>query len=408
MSSISVAGDTSGSVTLSAPAISGSTVLTLPTTNGTVLTSGSTSGISGSAISTGTVAEAYGGTGTNTGYYGFKNRIINGAMVIDQRNAGASFTPTTSTAYGSCDRWGAYVSQNSKMTVQQIADAPTGFTYSLKVTSSSAYTLLAGDYFVINQRIEGYNVADLAWGTASAKTVTVSFWVKSSLTGTFGGAIQSANRYNAFTYTINSANTWEQKSFTVTGPTDGTFNTGNTTGVYLTFGLGVGSTYSGTANFWSTVDYESATGAVSLVGTNAATWQITGIQLEKGSTATSFDYRPYTTELQLCQRYYYVAASGSSKAIGMGSYQTATYMEGTVSFPVEMRTGPSIVCVTGTDYYGIYRSNAFDYVNVFQQEYQSTLCSTIYNNTQASGTTGNAGWIATTNANAKLSFDAEL
>ena len=240
--------------------------------------------------------------------FGFRNRIINGAMVIDQRNAGASVTPTAD-GYYSCDRWAVGVPQASKFTIQQNAGSvtpPVGFKNYLGITSTSAYSIVTGDAFRVQQIIEGFNVADLGWGTASAATVILSFWVRSSLTGTFGGSLMngSANRAYPFSYTISAANTWEQKTITIAGDTSGTWATNNTAGVWLSFGFGVGSTYSGTTGSWSANTYLSATGATSVVGTNGATFYITGVQLEKGSTATSFDYRPYGTELALCQRYY--------------------------------------------------------------------------------------------------------
>ena len=237
----------------------------------------------------------------------FRNRIINGAMVIDQRNAGASVTPTN--AQYLVDRWQANLSQASKFSVQQNAASvtpPVGFTNYLGVTSLSAYSLGSADFFNVQQKIEGFNAADLAWGTANAATVTLSFWVCSSLTGTFGGVLRNsaANRSYPFSYTISSANTWEQKSITVAGDTSGTWLTTNGIGITVSFNLGTGTTYSGTAGSWAGTNYASATGATSVVGTNGATFYITGVQLEKGSTATSFDYRPYGTELALCQRYY--------------------------------------------------------------------------------------------------------
>lgn len=243
--------------------------------------------------------------------FGFKNRIINGAMMIDQRNAGASVTtPTTSSFIYTLDRWNYYVTQGSKFTVQQNAGSvtpPIGFSNYLGVTSTSAYSVVSGDLFSLNQPIEGFNTADLAWGTANAKTVTLSFWVYSSLTGTFGGSIlnNAYNRSYPFTYTVSSANTWTQISITIAGDTTGTWvGATNGVGLRINFSLGTGSTYSGTAGSWSGSQYWSATGATSVVGTSGATFYITGVQLEKGSTATSFDYRPYGTELMLCQRYY--------------------------------------------------------------------------------------------------------
>jgi hypothetical protein len=245
-----------------------------------------------------------------TPYTAFKNRIINGAMVIDQRNAGASVTITnTSVVTYTIDRWFAFGTVASKFSVQQNAGSvtpPLGFSNYLGVTSLSAYSIGSGDSFSIGQYIEGFNTADLGWGTANAQTVTFSFWVRSSLTGTFGGSLRNdaANRSYPFTYTISSANTWEQKSVTIAGDTSGTWLTTNAAGIRVGFGLGVGATLSGTAGAWAGSNYVSATGATSVVGTNGATFYITGVQLEKGSTATSFDYRPYGTELALCQRYY--------------------------------------------------------------------------------------------------------
>ena len=227
MAAVVITGDTSGSVTLQAPAVAGTTTLTLPSTSGTVLTTASTTGISGSAISSGTVAEAYGGTGTTTGYYGFKNRIINGAMTINQRA-----TSVTDTGYVT-DRWQYAASVASKATVSQDTSVyPAGFNASLKVLSSSSYSVGSGELFAIKQAIEGFNFADMTWGTANAKTITISFWVYSSLTGTFGGALQNGaqNRSYPFTYTISAANTWEQKSVTIAGDTSGTW-VGATNGV---------------------------------------------------------------------------------------------------------------------------------------------------------------------------------
>jgi len=236
---------------------------------------------------------------------GFKNRILNGGMVIDQRNAGASVTLID--GIYTLDRWFAAENTDGTATAQQDTSAPTGFVNSTKITITSADTSLgATQYLQFGQYIEGFNCADFGWGTASAATVTLSFWVRSSLTGTFGGALRNSasDRSYPFTYSIASANTWEQKSVTIAGDTSGTWLTNNGVGLRVIWGLGVGSTYSGTAGSWASALYLSATGATSVVGTNGATFYITGVQLEKGSTATSFDYRPYGTELALCQRYY--------------------------------------------------------------------------------------------------------
>ena len=296
------------------------------------------------------------GSVNSSGFIGHRNRIINGAMVIDQRNAGVSVTPTDQSY--TLDRWSQFLSQSSKLTIQQNAGSvtpPAGFTNYLGVTSTSAYSITSSDYFNLYQYIEGFNVADLNWGTANAKTVTLSFWVRSSLTGTFGGSLMNStpNRSYPFTYTISSANTWEQKSITVAGDTSGTWLTTNGIGLRVLFGLGMGSNLTGPAGAWAGAAYYGASGATSVVGTNGATFYITGVQLERGSTASSFEYRPYGTELALCQRYFcktfpietapaqnlgYTGAMGAI-SINTGS-ATSLWMHW--HFPVEMRATPTL------------------------------------------------------------------
>jgi hypothetical protein len=272
-------------------------------------------------------------------------------MVIDQRNNGASVTPNNSYTL---DRWLGLLSQTSKFTVQQNAGSvtpPAGFTNYLGVTSSSAYSVLSGDFFGIMQFIEGYNIADLAWGTANARTITISFWVRSSLTGTFGGSLRNsaANRSYPFSYTINAANTWEQKTVTIAGDTTGTWLTNNGVGVYVNFSLGAGSTFSGTAGAWSAANLISATGATSVVGTSSATFYITGVQLEVGSTATPFERRLYGQELINCQRYYYKLQGTSSESfVGSGYNNSTTNSLIYIPFLVQMRTSPSAMETTGT------------------------------------------------------------
>ena len=295
--------------------------------------------------------------------FGFKNRIINGAMVISQRNAGASVaTTTTATPVYALDRWAYQCSAASKYTVQQNAASvtpPAGFKTYLGVTSTSAYSLAAGDYFLLRQPIEGFNTADLGFGAAGASTVTLSFWVRSSLTGTFGGSLENgaSDRSYPYSYTILSANTWEQKSVTIAGDTSGTWvGATNASSFIVFFGLGVGSTYSGTAGAWAAGNFLSATGATSVVGTSGATLYITGVQLEKGSTATSFDYRPYGTELALCQRYYEssydigtAAASATTTGLRLWSWAIngSNGGNGFVIFQVPKRTAPTVAIYDG-------------------------------------------------------------
>ena len=286
---------------------------------------------------------------TNGQYTGFKSRIINGDMRIDQRNAGASVTPTSTTGLTySLDRFATYGSQASKFSVQQNAGsvtAPAGFINYLGITSLSAYSITSTDTFALYHRIEGFNTADLGWGTANAKTVTLSFWVRSSLTGTFGGSFRNdgSTRSYPYSYTISAANTWEYKTITIAGDTSGTWQTNNGLGIDVIFGFGVGSSNSGTAGSWYSADYRSATGATSVVGTNGATFYITGVQLEKGSTATSFDYRPYGTELALCQRYYENVGIAASGDIVIGGYSGgSSYAYLSFPFAAVKRSAPTV------------------------------------------------------------------
>jgi hypothetical protein len=285
---------------------------------------------------------------TTAQYYGFKNRIINGGMQIAQYSTSsitAGNNGATSNTYSAIDRWGYLSTQASKFTFQQLSSSPpVGFSNYLGVTSSSAYSVGSGDIFTFNQVIEANNVADLQWGTANAKTVTLSFWVQSSLTGTFGGSVKSyGNNYAyPFQYTISSANTWTYISITITGPTTGTWNTGNAGQIYCLWALGVGSTFTSTAGSWQAGNYVSANSSVNVVGTSGATWYLTGVQLEVGSTATSFDYRPYGTELALCQRYYW--ATTQTYLFSLRALNPTTTNAGLMTmWPVTMRTTPTAV-----------------------------------------------------------------
>ena len=298
---------------------------------------------------------------------GFRNRLINGAMVIDQRNAGASGTAASYTV----DRWQFYAGLATKGTWQQNAGSvtpPVGFVNYLGFTSNSAYSVSAGDYFTFVQLIEGYNIADLNWGTANAKTVTLSFQVYSSLTGTFGGSLKGASntRSYPFTYSIPVANTWTTVSVTVAGCTDGTWLTTNGIGLWACFGLGVGSTYSTTAGSWATGNYLSATGATSVVGTNGATFYITGVQLEVGSSATGYEYVNYQTSLANCQRYYdksYNITTVPGTATGVGQMGVSgngspygEYMQ--LRYRTTMRVTPTITLYSpATGASGYVRNN---------------------------------------------------
>jgi hypothetical protein len=264
-------------------------------------------------------------------------------MVIDQRNAGASGTAVGYTV----DRWGFVSSLSTKGTWQQNAGAvtpPVGFINYLGFTSNSAYTLGSDDYFTFAQYVEGLNVSDLGWGAANAQTITLSAWVRSSLTGTFSGAVRnSANDYSyVFTYSIPTANTWTQINITIAGPTSGTWLTTNGIGLRVFFSMGMGTTFSTTAGSWQAGTYAGLSSATSVVGTSGATFYITGVQLEKGSTATPFEFRSIGTELGLCQRYYF----------NSGDFQSYVHNSSGVyssfQFKVTMRGSPTVTVSSGS------------------------------------------------------------
>jgi len=353
-------------------------------------------------------------TPTADSLQGFRNRIINGDMRIDQRNAGASVSALLGSFKYTLDRWAYYVSQDSKLTVQQNAGSvtpPAGFTNYLGATSISAYSVGSNDLYMITQPIEGFNVADLGWGTANAKTVTLSFWVRSSLTGTFGGSLlnNAVNRSYPFTYTVSSANTWEQKSITVAGDTTGTWLTNNGVGLWISFGIGMGSTYSGTAGAWAGSQFWSATGATSVVGTNGATFYITGVQLEVGSVATPFERRDYGRELMLCQRYYQKVFLNGNGLIGFADTTTASI--NMYYAPTTMRGTPTLSTTGTAADYQIRRPGASSTCSVVPS---LTSTSSDYQNfrvlgTVASGlTAGNGNLLNNATSEVWLAFSSEL
>ena len=281
----------------------------------------------------------------------FRNRIINGNMAIDQRNNGASGTSVDSYTV---DRWYIYQVPSSKGTWQQNAGSvtpPNSFKNYLGFTTTSAYSVTSSDEFTITQKIEGFNVSDLGFGTASASTFTFTFWVRSSLTGTFGGAFTNAaaDRSYPFSYTISAANTWEQKTITLTGDTTGTWNTTNGAGLAVVFSLGVGSGKSATAGSWQAGKFLSTTGATSVVGTNGATFYITGVQLEAGAVATPFEQIDYGRELIMCQRYFWrTDGLGFAAPQASGAFIASSVARFRLNTPVSLRATPTFSVTTGS------------------------------------------------------------
>jgi hypothetical protein len=267
------------------------------------------------------------------------NRIINGDMRVNQRAAGA----ITANASFIIDRFSLVNSSDGAPSAQQDSSAPAGFNNSVKYTITTADGTLTGTQRTgFAYRVEGLDVSDLGWGTTSAQPVTLSFWVRSSLTGTFGGSVanSAADRSYPFTYSITTADTWEKKSVTISGDTSGTWLTTNGIGVRLELSLGSGPDRSGTAGAWTGSFTTSATGAVSVIGTLNATWYVTGVQLEKGSTATDFEYVDYGRQLQMCQRYYEMCLGGC-RGTGYGSL-----LQSVANFRASKRATPTVTFIS--------------------------------------------------------------
>jgi hypothetical protein len=279
-------------------------------------------------------------------------------MVIDQRNAGAAVTPTGGTY--TLDRWQTALTTSSALTIQRSSIAPAGFTNSLGITVASAVgSLASGAQFLHRQFIEGFNFADLGWGAAGAAPITISFLVRSSVTGTFPVAVLNGgyNRSYVATYAVNAANTWEQKTVTIPGDTTGTWPTDNTAALNLTFGLGVGSTRTtSSANTWQGSEFVSVTGCTNLMATAGATFQVTGVQLEAGSVATPFERRDYGRELMMCQRYLPAFLGGSNAFFGSALNTTQQFVS--VTFPVQVRAAPSGLVVSSASHF-----TASDYIS---------------------------------------------
>jgi len=297
----------------------------------------------------------------DTSSLGFRNRIINGDCRIDQRNSGAGVGANNNFPI---DRWQARASATGKYNAQRNAGSvtpPSGFTNYLGATSLTAWSLTSGDYAAFEHRIEGFNVADFAWGTVNAQTVTLSFRVYSSLTGTFGGAIgnDAFNRSYPFSYTVSAANTWTTISVTIPGDTTGTWEATNSTGIRVWFNLGSGSSYLGTANTWAAAGLIGSTGSVSVVGTAGATFYITGVQLEAGSVATPFEYRQYVQELALCERYF-----ERFEGFTVGSFPSGANGYATWHMKERKRVQPTVTFGAGSDItatYGTYQDSVVVY-----------------------------------------------
>ena len=344
----------------------------------------------------------------------FKNRIINGQMQIDQRNAGASLAIPDSTGTYTLDRWRAYESTDGSLSVQRSSTAPTNFTNSLLVTVTSADSSLgASQQSKIQQMIEGYNVADLAWGTASAKPVTLSFWIRASVTGTYGGCFlnNAVDRSYPFTYTISSANTWTQINIPIVGPTIGTWATNNTTGIQLYLSMGMGTTYSTTAGSWAAGTYYGATGQTNWMNTVGNTFYITGVQLEAGSAASPFENRSYSVEFDMCRRYYerinYTNAGGANQYVGAGVGMSWAANDVRIQLQYYPKRASATCTMSGTIKFANSGSNSGNLTTYYFDNF-GTDTGLMYRNDLSGLTTGQALQASAQAANTYVSFSAEL
>jgi hypothetical protein len=280
--------------------------------------------------------------------YVLKNRIINGDFRIDQRNAGASSTPSAGDTYN-LDRWRFQKSGSGTLTIQQVASTLAGFSSALKITVTGTSTPASTDYYTFGQVIEGYNIADLNLGTANNQPLTISFWIQSSVTGTYSASIfntgSGVNGYPA-TFTITSANTWEYKTITITGATSaasGTWQTTNAGSLYFRIDIGSGSSFNGTANAWNSTGAFKTSSSVNLISNTSATLSITGVQLEIGTSATPFERRLYDKELISCQRYYQAQIIDiGNAAILSGNVTNGVSYYGSKTLQVAMRAAPTL------------------------------------------------------------------
>ena len=345
-----------------------------------------------------------------------KNLIINGAMQLAQR--GTSATGIVSGGYNTLDRFSGFLSDLGTWTVTQDTSAPEGFANSIKYAcTTAAASPAAGGYVTFGQRIEAQNAIHLKWGTSNAQSVTLSFWVKSSKTGTHMCELfhDEGSSKNSITYTINSANTWEKKELTFVGNTSIGINNDNGSAFRVYWVLAAGSDRtSGTHsnNTWHNTTANRYAGQVNLADSTSNTFYMTGAQLEVGSTATDFEHRGYGEELALCQRYYYLHATkeGGAHPIGSAAFQTTNFADFNLHFPTTMRTKPTLEYVSGTDYYSVYANDQLDHFSDFTTRHTSPNAAQIYTNGgMGTGiTAGKAGIAYTRNDNAFMAFTAEL
>ena len=345
---------------------------------GNNLTVAGTSTLTGNVTTTGTVA---------MGSSFKRNRIINGNMVVNQRGY-TSAAPLTTSGNFCTDRFNIVNTTTGGFSAYQSTGAPTGFINSLSFNKTTGAAPTATDNSYIYHAIEGYNISDLAWGTANAKTITLSFWVYAGATGTFGGSIRNPlpPLYSyPFTYTIPVANAWTQISITIAGPTVGTWATDNTQGMYVFFDLGSGSNFRGAAGAWTSGNYVGATGTTTYpVSTSGGAIFITGVQLEVGTKATPYEMQIYSDQLAQCQRYYYRISTGSNYSqFGVGICGSTTVAVMNIPIPVTMRASPTALDFSAVANFLLYDGVNNTAVTAIVLQYASTTSFSVFTTSPA-------------------------
>ena len=347
-------------------------------------------------------------------YLGRRNLIINGAMQVAQRGTSLSLTHGGSTNGYVADRFQFVITGTADSldgTLAQVSDAPDGYSNSLKWTTGTPETTAADEAIYVQQKIEAQNLQHLGYGSASASSLTVSFWVKSSQTGTFAMSLYEpdGSRNIGTTYTINAANTWEQKTISFAGDTSGTINNDNGIGLQPIWHIAAGSDFNSADNTsWGAyAGGRWAYGHVQngVTETASATFQITGVQLEVGSVATPFEHRSYGEELALCQRYFHRASRGTI----VGAYLNSNRIDATIHFPTTMRATPTMSASSGTNYWYAY-TGSLDYFNAWSGAGGASVNNgSMYVSSGEISGPDNAGCqIAFTTDNSYFQADAEL
>ena len=288
----------------------------------------------------------------DTAVHGRRNLVINGAASVNQRG---DSTGITAEGYYGPDRWYYKTEGEETVSISQASDGPDGFanSYKVEVTTTDG-TIAADDYARVETRFEGQDLQQLKYGTSGAESITLSFYVKSSVTGTYAAAFYSADGVRAIgsTYTISSANTWEYKTLTFAGDTGGTINDDNTEALRVWFVLSAGSNFTSSDNTsWGAYSASKVAygHTANVIGTSSATWQITGVQLEVSDKATPFEHRSYGEELSLCQRYFQSITTADHQVIrgATGTTYSAAHLQSTFHLPAPMRVAPTLTNAAG-------------------------------------------------------------